>query len=152
MMPNYERPAFNPDVTRQLLKPPKGEFLLERKDKRKEIEAGEDEQKAIVRFRDGRCRWPHCEVCRRYKTLVLQVSHVVRAKGMSGDRTLERSQADQMMLLDPITHAAQERHEKDVVPLTDEGTKGPCEFWAEDEHGQKYLVAREIAPFIYERD
>ena len=113
----------------------------------------EDEQKAIARARDRRCRWPHCEICRRYKNLIPQAAHVVQAKGMSGDRLMARSMANQLMLLDPITHGAQERHEKDVVPIDPVlGTDGPCEFWAEDEQGQKYLVARETAPFEYERD
>lgn len=138
---------------RSLRKPIKGDFLLERKERRKTIDDAEDEQKAIARRRDGRCRWPKCEVCRRYKDIPLEVAHVLQAKGMSGDRTGERSTADKLMLLDRITHAAQERHEKRIEPLDPErGTFGPCEFWSEDENGQPYLVAREVAPFIYERD
>lgn len=133
-------------------KPAKGSALIARKARRMELDEYEDARKAVVRLRDRVCRWPKCERCRRFKKLRLEVAHVVQAKGMSGDRTGERSQADRMMLLDWITHAEQERHEKDVVPLTDAGTAGPCEFWAEDENHQKYLVARELAPGIYERD
>lgn len=145
---------IGPDVIeRSLRKPIKGEFLLERKERRKDLDADEDAQKAIARARDRRCRWPHCEICRRFKDIVLEVAHVVQAKGMSGDRTGERSTADKLMLLDRITHAAQERHAKDIKPLDPVlGTAGPCEFWTEDERGQMYLVARETAPFIYERD
>ena len=133
-------------------KPQKGSALRERKERRKEIVAAEDANKAEVRRRDGRCRWPFCAYCRRYKDLALQVAHVVEAKGIGGDPMLVRSKVEDMMLLDPLTHAEQERHERDVVPLTDRGTSGPCEFWVEDEQGKKYLVARETAPFIYERD
>jgi len=135
-----------------LKKPTRGSFLIERKGRSKDRVAAEDAQKALVRKRDGRCRYPHCPVCRAHKKLRLEVAHVLQAKGMSGDRTLERSAADRMMLLDVFTHGRQEQHLIEIVPLTDRGTAGACEFWNTDEQGQKYLVARELAPFVYERD
>jgi hypothetical protein len=148
-MPNYERPEFSPIAA----KPIKGDALLRRKEDRRELVKQEDEQKDIARFRDKRCRYPHCPFCKRFKDLVPQAAHVVQAKGMSGDRTGERSTADKLMLLCPPIHARQERHEIDVVPLTPDGTWGPCEFWKEDPTTrEKFLVARETAPFIYERD
>ena len=117
-----------------------------------DLDDAEDAYKAIARRRDGRCRWPHCELCRRYKKLPLDVAHVLQAKGMSGDRTLVRSHDQRLMLLDRITHGHQENHDKVVVALTDEGTAGPCEFWLRDGMGVLFLVARESAPFVYERD
>jgi len=130
-------------------KPPKGSALIERKDKRKSVVSLEDAEKAKVRLRDKRCRWPHCANCRTYKPR-LEVAHVIEAKKMGGDHGL-RSAADQMMLLDCLTHYDQERHRRMIVPLTADGTHGPCEFWAEDRDAQLYLVARESAPFQYER-
>lgn len=135
-------------------KEPRGTFLVERKEHRHERIAAEDDQKELCRRRDGRCRYPDCPFCRRYRDLIPQAAHVVQAKGMSGDRTLERSTVDKLMLLCPPTHGLQEQHLIDVRPLNDEdGTNGPCEFWKRETQEQPfYLVARETAPFIYERD
>lgn len=35
---------------------------------------------------------------------------------------------------------------------TPNGADGPLSFWRKGEDGAFYLVAREIAPFIYEKD
>lgn len=135
-----------------LPKPLRGAFLLERKQKRKDITAAEDREKEICRKRDRMCRYPHCPYCRKYD-LTPQAAHVIQAKGMSGDRTGERSTADKLMLLCPPIHGLQEQHDIDIRPIDPEmGTFGPCEFWKADENRQMYLVAREIVPFIYERD
>jgi hypothetical protein len=133
-------------------KPIKGSARLERLERRKAVEAEEDANKAQVRRRDQRCRWPHCAFCKRYKNLIPQVAHVVRAKGMGGDPTLVRSQPQHMMLLDPLTHGEQEAHKRDVVPLTDQGTDGPCAFFLIDECGERTLVAEETSIGIYRRD
>lgn len=130
-------------------KPEKGSALKERRQQQKDDRAEEDAAKAEVRARDGRCRWPHCENCRSYKPR-LEVAHIV-AKGAGGLNVPEN-----MMLLDFLTHqggtSSLEQHGKRIEPLTPEGTNGPCEFWATDERGGWYLVARERAPFVYERD
>lgn len=122
-------------------------------DRRKAIKAHEDREKKLVRARDQKCRWPFCEYCRELKPR-LEVAHVV-AKGMGGDHG-ERSTADQMMLLDYLTHqdgpGSLEQHGRRIEPLTDQGTNGPCAFWRIGDDGREYLVARETAPFIYERD
>jgi hypothetical protein len=132
-------------------KPARGASWVARRETRKQIESAEEAEKRKVRARDGRCRWPHCENCRAYKPR-LEVAHVCGAKGMGGDRGV-RSSAEQMMLLDFVTHGEQEAHRRDVRPLTAEGTAGPCEFWKNDKPGDPlYLVARELAPFVYERD
>lgn len=110
-------------------KPAKGTYLIERKERRKAVVKEEEANKAIVRSRDKKCRFPYCPNCRRYKGLINQVAHVVQPKGQGGDPSGIRSTPDRMMYLDPITHAAQERHEIDVVPLTALGTNGICEFY-----------------------
>ena len=134
-----------------LAKVPKGSALIERKERRREIEAHEAREKDAVRSDDKRCRWPHCENCRAYKPR-LEVAHL-DAKGYGGDHGL-RSDRTQMILLDYLTHQGRdglEQHGRRIVPLTERGTRGPCEFWRKGKEGW-YLVARESAPFVYERD
>lgn len=130
-------------------KPAKGSHWQEGRDRRRSVVAEEEAAKEFVRQKDGRCRWPHCENCRRYKPR-LEVAHLV-AKGAGGSNDVGN-----LILLDYLTHqsgtASLEQHGRRIVPLTAEGTRGPCEFWAKDEHGQDYLVARETAPHSYERD
>lgn len=133
-------------------KPSKGSYLIERKERRKSVEAHEDAEKDAVRAADGYCRWPHCEHCRRYKPR-LEVAHL-DAKGFGGDHGT-RSDRTQMILLDYLTHQGSdglEQHGRRIVPLTDRGTRGPCEFWRKDPSAGWYLVARESAPHVYERD
>jgi hypothetical protein len=135
-------------------KPPRGTYLLERKERRKQLDAAEDAHKADVRRRDVyQCRYPDCPFCRRYKDLPLEVAHVCGAKGMSGDRTLARSTPDKLMLLCKPIHGLQEQHLIDVRPLTAEGTNGPCGFWRRQTQDEPfYLVAEETAIRVYRRD
>jgi hypothetical protein len=141
----------NPDLpVGALAKQPKGSRWMELRDKRKGLVKAEDAAKAEVRKRDRICRWPHCQNCRRYKP-AFEVAHVVRAKGMGGDHGTV-STPDKMMLLDRITHGEQERNTRDVRPLTDAGTDGPCEFWSWTAQDGWFLIARETAPFRYDRD
>ncbi len=145
----------NPALARGALdKPAKGDGLRERRTRRRDVVKRETDAKADVRKRDKRCRWPHCENCRRFKPR-LEVAHL-DAKGYGGDHGT-RSTSDRMILLDYITHQgglqSLEQHGKRIVMLTARGTWGPCEFWAQDPRdGTWYLVARERAPFVYERE
>jgi len=134
-------------------RPEKGTSLKEARERRKSVKAAEDAAKDAVRKRDRVCRWPNCENCRSFKPR-LEVAHL-DAKGMGGDHGTV-SEPHQMILLDFLTHqggtSSLEQHGRRIEPLTAAGTNGPCEFWATDENGQWYLVAREQAPFLYERD
>lgn len=115
-------------------KPPKGTALMERRDRRKELTAVEDDEKKTVRLRDGFCRWPECDYCRKYKNLTLHVAHL-NDKGMGGDHGL-RSTADQMILLCSLRHEGPvSLHSGDckITPITDKGTNGPCQFEINDE-------------------
>jgi hypothetical protein len=131
----------------------KGQSYMEARTRRKAVKAAEDAAKEEVRKRDKSCRWPHCANCKAYKPR-LEVAHL-DAKGMGGDHGTV-SGPDQMILLDFLTHQSGprslEQHGKRIDPITAQGTNGPCEFWAKDENEQWYLVAREVAPFLYERD
>jgi hypothetical protein len=134
-------------------KDPKGTVYKQGRVRRKAIVAAEDAAKREVRRRDGRCRWPHCENCASYKPR-LECAHL-DAKGFGGDHGTV-SEVSQMILLDFLTHQSGpdslEQHGRRIDPLTSEGTNGPCEFWAKDARGEWYLVARERALFVYERD
>lgn len=143
-------PLHGESLQPPLDKPAKGSRWMELRDKRKKIVTEENDEKKKVRARDGRCRWPRCENCRVYKP-PFEVAHVVRAKGMGGDHGTV-STADKMMLLDRLTHGEQERNDRDVRPLSDRGTFGPCEFWMRTDADGWFLVARELAPFVYDRD
>lgn len=143
---------MNPDRVLNNWKPAKGSGFIAAKTRRKKIVGAEDAEKDAVRDADRRCRWPHCENCRSYRPR-LEVAHAT-AKGMGGDHGT-RSDRTQMILLDYLTHQGAdglEQHGRRIETLTEAGTRGPCEFWAKDERGEWYLVARELAPFIYERD
>jgi hypothetical protein len=134
-----------------LRKPAKGSGLIARTLSKKARRAFEERQKAIVRKRDQRCRWPRCENCRLYKPR-LEVAHVVRAKGMGGDHGTV-STPRHLMLLDCLTHAEEERNRRSILPRDAAlGTDGACEFWVEDDGGTWLLAARESAPFVLERD
>jgi hypothetical protein len=75
-------------------KEPRGAYQAEREARKRKRRTFEDEQKDLVRTRDGkRCRWPHCP----HRRLRTEVAHL-RAKGMGGDHGL-RSTADQMLVL-----------------------------------------------------
>lgn len=132
-------------------KPAKGTALIERKQRRKAIEAHEDAEKAKVRKRDKVCRWPHCANCKAFSPR-LEVAHLT-AKGMGGDHGTVTS-ADRMVLVDYLTHQGAdglERHERRIEPLTADGTNGPCSFWLRVD-GVWTLVAEEVAIGVYRRD
>ena len=117
-------------------------------------EGDERDAKAEAKRADGgRCRWPGCD-CRQ-RRLPLEMAHV-EAKGMGGTPDGRRNDPRNLITFDIETHRTGRKSlhsgDRKVVPLTEDGTRGPCEFWMTDEVGQMYLVARERAPFIYERD
>lgn len=130
-------------------KPAKGTHWREGRERRKSVVAEEEAAKAYVRSKDVRCRWPHCANCRSLKPR-LEVAHLV-PKGAGGSNDVGN-----LILLDFLTHqsgpSSLEQHGKRIVPVTAQGTRGPCEFWSTDAQGQWYLVAREVAPHVYERD
>jgi hypothetical protein len=120
-------------------KPAKGSALMERKDRRRAMDAFEDAEKCKVRLRDRECRWPGCDYCRTYKSR-LEVAHL-HDKGMGGDHGV-RSTSDQMMLLCFLRHQGPvSLHSGDcrITPLTDRGTDGPCKFEQQSESGWRVV-------------
>ncbi len=119
----------NPDLQPgALLKPAKGTGILERYERRREIQNHERIEKNKVRKRDKRrCRWPFCE----HKPLKprIEVAHL-DDKGMGGDHG-ERTTADRMICLCYLHHqGAKSLHSGDllIAPQTPDGTNGPCMF------------------------
>lgn len=122
--------------------------------RRKAREMDERTAKAEAKASDGgRCRWPGCD-CRQ-RRLSVEMAHVA-AKGMGGTPDGRRNDPRNLITLDIERHRTGRKslHSGDlkIVALTEDGTRGPCEFWSTDDLGQPYLVAREREPFIYERD
>jgi hypothetical protein len=136
--------SSHPDYRGAIPKPSKGSALLKRRADRKAIELEEEKEKAKVRKRDRGCRWPRCE-CKALKNIALHVAHL-DDKGMGGDHGL-RSRADRMIHLCFLRHEGQPSlHSGDlaIVPQTDAGTDGPCDFYARHaDHGRLELVASE---------
>jgi hypothetical protein len=109
-------------------KPGKGSSLIARVARQKATRAHEAKEKAKVRARDKRCRWPECKNCRDYSPR-LEVAHL-DAKGMGGDHGM-RTTADRMMLLCYLQHqGVVSLHSGDlrIETLTPKGTNGPCRF------------------------
>lgn len=115
-------------------KPAKGSALIERREKRKQIDAAEEAEKHKVRIRDRMtCRWPACDYCRRYKNLTLHVAHL-KGKGMGG--AASRNVASNMILLCSLRHEGPiSLHSGDcrITPLTSRGTDGPVMFEMQNE-------------------
>ena len=136
---------------RILHKQPKGSALLERREKRAAIKTHEQKQKALVVKRDGAkvCRLvPNCPEREKFETAHLD------DKGMGGDHGI-RTTADRMIRSCFFHHqGAWSLHSKDlrVDCLTDAGTDGPIEVWGKDANGEWFMVKRESAPGVLERD
>lgn len=112
--------------------------------------------KTELRVRDGiGCRWPGCEFWRQgYRVEGVHLEDM----GMGGDKKLERSQRHKMIRLCIRHHQGPfSIHSKDlrVVPLTDKGTDGPCEFQVRNpkaEHGWETVGGEDDFTFARRRN
>lgn len=124
----------------------------ERKAERKAVELKAKKQAKAMD--QGRCRWPQCGCKGSTTTRPLEGAHL-KAKGMGGNPDGSRNDPRNLLTLCFDRHQGpMSLHSGDlkVIPLTEDGTRGPCEFWSTDEQGIQFLVAREREPFVYERD
>lgn len=115
-------------------KPPRGEYSLERRGKKRERKLAEDRIMAAARRRDGnKCRFPRCE----FKGLIVGVAHVDRHRGMGGNPALDRTERHRLMALCVRHHDqfdGRTMPKIDVVPVnTKQGTDGPCAYYMRDE-------------------
>ncbi len=132
-------------------KPAKGTALLERRAQRAEIRTHEQTEKAKVVARDGSktCRLvPQCREREKFETAHLD------DKGMGGDHG-NRTTADTMIRACFWHHQGRwslHSHDLRVEYLTTLKADGPIEVWATGEDGREYLVKRELALGVHERD
>jgi len=128
-------------------KPAKGTALLERERRTADRKALERDVALRVKLRDGfKCRWPEVHKCRGG----LEAAHI-RDKSLLG----ETSTANEITLCAWIhRRGPQSIHGKQLkVELeTPDGANGALSFWRQDAQGGYYLVARERAIGILERD
>ena len=104
-------------TARELVKPKKGAAKMARIATTRARELQEEKNKRAAKKRDGHtCRRPFCPHCREYgKRLGPPQGAHWRAKGMGGDKQLQRSERRHFITLDPISHGEQERHELVLV-------------------------------------
>ncbi len=146
------RPIASKEKLMLFPKPAKGTRRLEQRAKRQATMAHERDQKALVVRRDGqhRCRLvPGCAERQWHETAHLD------DKGMGGDHG-NRTTVDTMLRACAFHHqGAWSLHSGDlrVEYLTPEKANGPIEVWAKDAAtGQSYLVGRESAVGVWDRD
>lgn len=113
--------------------------------------------KTELRVRDGiGCRWPGCEFWKQgYR---VDAAHVIQHAGHGGDPSLIRSQRHQLARICVRHHQGPfSLHSGDlkVVPLTDRGTDGPCEFHVRNdaaEHGWEVVGGEDDFTFARRRN
>lgn len=140
--PNYARPAFSPVDP----KPARGTRVLDRERDQANALKLEREQKAIAKKRDGRCRWPEEHKCR----FELEAAHILDAS-LGG----LMNAANLVMLCGWIHRRGPESiHGKQlrIDVETARGAWGPLSFWKQDAAGVYYMVAREKAAGVVEKD
>ena len=120
-------------------KPAKGAWIRERRMRKLDADAHEQREKAKVRARDRKCRWPHCQ-CHTLR-MPLEVAHVV-SKSLGGS-----SDADNMILLCVEKHQGRPSlHSGDleVRPhYASKGTDGTCDFLVLRADGRWDVIASE---------
>lgn len=130
-------------------KPVKGAARAERVADRIREEQREQRAKTAARKRDGyRCRWPHCDCEERRDRL--EVAHI-RDKSLCG----ENDSANLICLCLARHQGRPSLHSGDLAirPIDEkDGANGPVEFWYREARGTWFMVARERAIGILERD
>lgn len=127
-------------------KPMRGSLVLERDKQKADASALEKREKAIVRRRDPRCRWPEPHECR----FGLEAIHIVDASrmGVMHHSNMWRG-CGWIHRRGPVSiHGKQIKVECETA----RGSNGPLSFWKKGEDGEYFLVARETAPFAIEKD
>ena len=149
-------------------KPPRQSEKIRRRQKRVTRDAGEKQNKDVVRSRDnkhrGGCSMPLCG-CRKFR-LAKHVAHLEH-KGMGGNPKEDRSLPELMIQVCSARHRehriAIDRGTLQCRPRTTAGTNGPVEWWVsyedlanpnvEEPKGTVdgwWMLAREITPGVFE--
>lgn len=133
-------------------KPTREDRVLEKRQRRTAIETHEATEKAKVVRRDGAhyCRLvPGCKERELHETAHLD------DKGMGGDPQGLRTQAETMIRACFFHHQGKWSLHSGALRveyLTPAKANGPIEVWAKDQSGGEYLVGRERAVGMWERD
>lgn len=133
-------------------KPKRGTALLEREARTATRKAAEDKIIAEAKALDGyRCRWPEAHKCRGG----LEGSHVFRHRGIGGNPAGDRTTVESILSVCAWIHRRGpetiDGGDLKVEAETAQGTRGPCSFWRSDGKG-KHLIAREVLPFVFDRE
>lgn len=141
-IPDYTRPPIGDAKP----KPARGSLVLKREDDEAEALKLERQEKAKVRKRDPRCRFPWKHVCR----FGLECIHIKDASlGGEMSATNMFRGCGWLHRRGPATiHGKQLRVEVNGP----EGANGGLSFYQQGIDGRYYLVARETRPFEIERD
>lgn len=128
---------MNPDLEfGALRKPPKGEFLSQRKGKsRSRVTEEQKVMREAVRLDHHKCRYPKCS----HTDMPVDPCHVVH-RGMGGNPKLDRTTLESIFAGCRIHHGQYDRGEFDVrfmVPAR--GTRALMSF-VRTEHGKTILI------------
>ena len=128
-------------------KPVRGALMLEREERQAKALSIEKREKAKAKKRDGgKCRWPEKHKCRG----VLESAHILDTSLM-GEMAAENlvTLCSWLHRRGPVSiHGKQLRVECETAA----GANGPLAFYQQGVDGEFYLVARETAIGVYERD
>lgn len=119
-----------------LTKPHRGAYRDERKAIQRARKDAEAATMRAVKAEDGHiCRVPGC------KSRQVEVAHE-HHRGMGGNKTLDRTVPSRLITLCVAHHDMYDRVRRpdlDIVPLTERGLRGPCEYLLD---GQFYARER----------
>jgi hypothetical protein len=107
-------------------KPMRGEAMLERRQRRREVTTHEDKEMRAAKRRDKVCRYPLCEY--RTQKLSLHACHL-KHRGMGGNPKGDRTTRDTLITLCARHHGLFDAGQLDIQVMTDRGTDGPCGFY-----------------------
>lgn len=123
-------------------KPPRGDYALERRGKKRTRKLAEEAVMAEAKRRDGnKCRWPRCS----YKLLVgaAHMDHRGMGGNPSGDKT-ERHKLIALCLRHHDQFDGRTVPDVDIVPVSaEQGTDGPCSYFQRSESGRMEHIATE---------
>lgn len=109
-----------------LAKPLKGAALLARRDRRSDAVKHERHEMDAAKRRDRNvCRWPKCEFAK--KGLAIHAAHLWH-RGAGGNPDGTRTKRNQLIALCARHHQLLDHADLSIVPLTEHGTDGPCDF------------------------
>lgn len=124
-------------------RPPRGEYRLKQRGKKRSRKLAEDKAMADAKRRDGnKCRWPRCH----YKDLAVECAHLEHRK-MGGNPAGDKTQRHKLIALCVRHHDQFDGRtvpDIDITPVNSaQGTDGPCVYYQRGESGRMEHVATE---------